>query len=531
LLWAPFAALVAASVAPLWWSAVLPGQDLPAHLAYARILRDHADPALPFGAAYRLGATAQPYFTTLYLLIFLGRMMSLLTAARVVATAYVLALYAAVFFAARVAQPQEPRDRPPAAVFLAAPLVWNPAAAMGFLLFVVTVPLVVAGAGVLLLPARGREQMRAAVLVGLCGVAGSLHVYALVCLLLVATLFALWERERRSVTGLLAVVAGAAATLAIWRAAGEVGVSEQPIAWREALRAAIGFEAITDAFRVAWGTPPLKLTYAFYTAFGPFGVAGQLVTIAGVVALLVVHRRSGARASAEQRRRLKVAGTFALVAALLPWGIHIPTELTFIDLRTLTVAALLLVPLLPPEAFVAGRGRMALLAFALACTVNLQVQVAFFARESRPVLRLLAQVLPAERLAYLSFGGGAAGWGGQFRLTHNLPLYHVVKNGGLAPQLWGRYTAHLPVEPVREPVVPPVWQPWEVQARELAEVDALLVQEPPPDATARATSGFNRLGSLLEPRFRQVTCAGSWCLYRRDGQERGQTLPNDQGLR
>src|SRR3954468_2621369 len=56
--WAVAVLVVIACVAPLWWAALLPSEDLPVHLAYARIVRDHANAALPFGAEYTVASSA-----------------------------------------------------------------------------------------------------------------------------------------------------------------------------------------------------------------------------------------------------------------------------------------------------------------------------------------------------------------------------------------------------------------------------------------------------------------------------------------
>jgi hypothetical protein len=513
--WGPFALLVLGSVLPLWWVGWLPGQDLAAHLAYARVLRDLGDPTQGFAGHYQVTPGSHPYLTTYHLLIALSRVSSLVGAARALCTLYVLGLFASIFFLARQAHPHEPRDRPPVAVYLLAPLVWNPTAAMGFLVFQLTLPLMVAGAGMALW-SRTRPRLASGLLAGLCVLAGSLHVFSSVCLTLVVFVLALVTRQRRHALG-AAVAAGAtAATMALWSAAGELGVRGESIAWSEGLRAAVGFEAITHAFRVAWGTPPLKLTYACYTLFGPYGAAG-LVTALAAAALMVIQRRRPGETSPHQRGLLVMAAALAAVSALAPWGIYLPSEFTFIDLRLMTLAGLVLVAVMPPAAFLAGRGRQALIAFALLCCLIVQWQFAAFARQTRPVRRLLDQIDRREALVFLSFDGTTPGWGRLFRLSQTLPLYHTVLAGGFTPQLWGRYTRHLPIEfaPGREPAAPPVWQPWELEAKHLADAQAVLVQAPRPGGPDRTAAGFHRAAGILETDFRQVACDGPWCLYRR----------------
>lgn len=72
--------ILALDLAILWSLPILPGQDLPQHLAYARILLDHARPKLAFRGWYQLPAHLQPYFLPHLLIALLGRLLDVLAA-------------------------------------------------------------------------------------------------------------------------------------------------------------------------------------------------------------------------------------------------------------------------------------------------------------------------------------------------------------------------------------------------------------------------------------------------------------------
>jgi hypothetical protein len=509
--WAAVALLVLGFIAPLWWAALLPAEDLPVHLAYARIIRDHAEPLV--AAEYTVAAEAQPYFTTYRLLAALGRAMPLLAAARLLFTVYVLGLFAAVFFLARVAHRDEPRRLPPAALFAVAPMVWSPVAAMGFLPFVLTVPLLVVAAA-LVLWAKERPIAAGAALVVTSALAISLHVFAAPCLIAIALLVAAAVRERPVTRAALVTVAAVPATLALWALFGELGLgSSSAIDWRESLRRTAGLDFVTAALRISWGTPPLKLTYAGYALFGPYGALGQLVAMIGALAVALVARPF------RSSRLWRAAALFGALGFVIPWGIYAPSEMTHLDLRAMSVAAVLVAALLPP--FAAPRARLALMVFGLAVCAHLQLRFASFSRsEAVPLLRVLERARAAPRLAFLSFDGSAPGWGYPFRVTQHLPFHHTVLSGGINTQLWGRYTAHLPVEHRTPPVATPVWEPWEFQPAHLAGVQALLVQAPGPTSDPRAAPAFDKLPALIADSFRRDLCAGRYCLFLRFQPER-----------
>ncbi len=57
----------------VWTVPILPCQDLPQHLSYARILLDYNRTDLPFREYYELPSHFQPYFLSHYLLAAVGR--------------------------------------------------------------------------------------------------------------------------------------------------------------------------------------------------------------------------------------------------------------------------------------------------------------------------------------------------------------------------------------------------------------------------------------------------------------------------
>ncbi len=190
-----FGAVVVLGAAPLLLGTYLPFLDLPQHLGLATIIHHLGDPAWDFQTYYLIDARPLPswgFYGPVHLLAY-G--MSVPVAARVVLVAYALLLP----YGARTLFSAFGRD--PRLGLIAVPLVWNTNLYMGFVSFVVAVPLFLFGvaAAERLLSAevpRRRDQVWAGVL-GVAVYFGHGQVFLLYgCALAVLLLFTLLDRGR-----------------------------------------------------------------------------------------------------------------------------------------------------------------------------------------------------------------------------------------------------------------------------------------------------------------------------------------------
>ena len=516
--------LVVAILGMIWLSPVLPAQDLPQHLAYARLFLDWHEPGLPFQDHYVLPTHHEPYYTIYGLLVALGRLTSLDVALRLVFSAYAVGVF--LGFAALVRACHGDRARPGATAFLACFLVWSLVACMGFVGFTLCIPVLLCGCAALVRATGARPQRRDAVVAAACGVAlSSIHLVAAGCFALIALLHAALNPGERRWRAAAGVVGAIAATAAVWARLGALGVGGPPrhLGLDEAMARAQGLDFVTDVLRITWSDLPASISYATWTVLGPFRWDGLLLVAAAIAATAAVAWR--ARRSAPSRvadgdesgagawRRTALA--FAIASWLAPFGLHVPSEITFLNVRMLTVAFAIGLALVPPRWFAAAAPRAALVALCTLVVVHLGCRMSGYAREVRAPLALLAQAEPRGVLLSLVFHDRSDHFAKQFRLTHFLPMYYTVDHGGIASQFWGRYTEHLPIahRADRAPIGPPDWNPERFTAAHLDGVDHVLIQRATVADARSVREASARAEQLLSRSTTLVRCDQAWCLY------------------
>lgn len=120
--------------APLFVTTILPGLDLPFHLALADMLSKAGSPDSPYAPYYDGGVRVAPYAAHYILLIALGKVMNLLLAHKVIVAAYVAGLPLATASLLSGCG----RSRIPA--LLAFPLAYNLTLHYGFISFALSLP-------------------------------------------------------------------------------------------------------------------------------------------------------------------------------------------------------------------------------------------------------------------------------------------------------------------------------------------------------------------------------------------------------
>ena len=524
-------AVFSVHLALIWLLPVLPCQDLPQHLAYVRIFADYDHNAL-FQTMFELPEHNQPYFTVYRLLAVVSRFMSPIDAARALMSVYVVGMFAAFGYLCRTVHGELRQSSAPMAcpMLLGTLLVWNPVVMMGFLSFAVAIPLMLFGFGLLLRWSDGRGSWKwlggaAAVDLTLL----SIHPVAAAVLVLLGLVHALVHASRdgrlRRWGGAVGLLATTGAGLALWSWFGATGTTNGH--WptsgtvREAFRQALGLEFITQVLRISWGSPPVKLSYLLWTFLGPYRLPGLALmgALSAAAVLAVLHdpeRKRPKPGSAPGTSMLRTALAFLAIAWLAPWGFFVPTELTFLDLRLFTVAAALLLAAIPPGTFSSRRSQAALALLAVLAASHFAWRATEFAGEARPVLRLLEKARPPGRLASLVHGHRSLGFAKQFRLTHFLPMYYTVIEGGANSQFWARYTDHLPIGFKSDAYAmrPPDWRVSQFQRVQLKESDFLLVQAPASDAPRSSRDIYRKTLHDIRGVVREMACERDWCLYR-----------------
>jgi hypothetical protein len=505
------------------------GQDLPQHLTYARILADYGDPRLPFRDTYTLPAAPQPYFTAYIVLAWLTRLTSVLTACRVVYSAYVIAM--ATGFTALVRTLHAPvggddrqaDSRIPWTCMFGALLNWNPVQCVGFLPFMLGLPAILFGAAFLLRLASRPSLRSYAGLALAAGAATSLHFVSAGCLAAFSVFYAVFRPSRRSLRAALTALAATFCAVLLWRFIGERGLDPVPVTELvENVKRSGLHAALAQTLGVQWSDWNVKLGFMVATVCGPLPqvtkavIAGGMLTTAAVV---WTARRKIVSSPSPWRPRLAyglAVVAFLAMTAATPAAIRVPDDICLLDFRMYVVAFLLAIPLIPPRWLEPRRAHIAATAFCVMATAIWGRALGGTASEARAVLRLVDRLGPTETVLALPFHDRSEFLDENNSVTHYFPVYFTALRGGTTSLFWGKFSHHLPVgfRPGHEPQRPPDWDPSKFTRAELTSTSHVLVEWPDPDDGDVPVTGASRLQEELGSGFTPLACEGRWCLYR-----------------
>jgi hypothetical protein len=514
-------ALVMAMLVVVWSLAVLPCQDLPQHLAYAKILRDYSDPQLRLAEVYQLAQRFHPYSSLYWVLAVSGRWLGILGALRVVLTFYVLSLFAAFHFLVVSVHGQEAPGVPWTRL-LAVLLVWNPTLCMGFLQFALCIPLILIGCAFVIRatePRGGRLDIAGAI--ATLVVLGSLHVVAAGFLVLWMLLHSVMNPSRQRWIAWLGALAVLTVVGALWGAGEEIGAAKlSRLDFAGAMRESSGLEFIDKVFRITWYDPIVTLNYVLWTLFGPYRLKGQLLVASAIATCIVLCWRFAATPAPPTGERAcrfrRTTTAFTVVSLLLPWGFYVPTELTFLNFRGITVAFGLLLAAIPPTSVRSKMARAAVAGLAAVIAGHFAFRAFVFANEVKPIFSLLQRAQPRGVLLSLSCHNKSSQFARQFRVTHFLPMYYTVLDGGINTQFWANYVEHLPIGYRHQaPAQPNDWAPETFRREHLSDSDYLIVEAADPDDSLSLQNGFRAAQAIIRDAHLEAdACAGRWCLYR-----------------
>jgi len=523
--------LLAANLVLVWGLPLIPAQDLPQHLTYIRIFADYGNPALPFHDFYTLPHGFQPYDSIYLLLAWLSRISSVMIALRIALSLYVVLMFVGfdLLSAAIHGRDAEHERRPLASSVMATMLVWSSALAMGFLQYFLCVPLVVLSIAGLV---RGSEEESPdwVVLATVPAVAAvaSIHLVAAGALAVFTIIHTVLGLRRSDVSRRLVmagvVIGTLVTTLVLWRfLGGEVlGAKPRGVAFAEAWRNAQGFEFVNSMFDTTWYDPPVTLNYLLWGTLGPYRIVGLAVAAVAVAVcstqVTPVARPGDLRPIA--RAYSVSAGVFALFTCLLPWGIQAPSEITWLNFRLISLAFALSLPLVPPRWFEVKRARVALTGLSFAFLANFTVHAIGFNHEAAGAIRLLSTVPSRDIVLSLVFRGRSSYFAKGIRLTHFLPMYFTVFDGGICSQFWAKYTDHLPIDyrPGKRPAQSDDWSPQTFdETKHLRDAGWVILQRATPDDPRNVQNDAARAEQKLGARADLVNCDDGWCLFRVKG--------------
>jgi len=392
-----FLLLWAAALVPIWATRTLPLTDLPRHLATAALLHRYGNPAWGYGRFYTLDLLPLPYWGWLAPMYLLQFVLPVVSAGKLVLSAYALALPSGCALLARRA------GRSPWLALFVFPLVFNLNLGYGFVAFLVGLAILpfawVALDRFLDAPSGGKAAALAVASLALYFA----HVLPWLCFGLAAAIQLACHgwRPRR--------LAAAAALMLP-----SVGLAL--VAFRAAARAGTAVHAGPLAFAASWPTTGERLraisSQLVLVWPGDDRALQVLMLLGGLwLALLLTARTDGhdtaARAWGSPLRLEWIALSCALLALVLPGHLEKPVDLWMIGGRFVPVAAIF--TLLLPHGPIAGRRKLLFLPVIALCVyypLKLAGRWRDFDQRAAGALRLLRRVPAGKSTLTLIVGDG-----------------------------------------------------------------------------------------------------------------------------
>ncbi len=438
--------VIAACVAPLWVSPLLPMMDLPQHLATVRILHSYHD---PFYAVYKYHVIdfSRTQYLSWYLSVdLLSYVMSLETANRVVLSLYAVGLPLSLVALLRA------HRRDPILALLAVPLVYNVFFFMGFANYITALPLMF---WALALLRRSLDEASWSRLIGMATLAVLLfysHAQPFLLYGLLAGITVLlgargWHPRHWLKPALHLLPALLA--MAVWTSRSLILAGEaewkQGHGGRNVTSAQVNFEPFGERLQNLW-------TW-WLDAYR--GDSDEILAVCwlGVLAVAALLARRG-KEDESPWQRSKIPASM-LVTTL---AVYLLSPVSYkwiwpISYRFVPVLAMLALVALPLQRWAFGRwGRYVLFGvpalLLCAASIRLHVQKAKeFSDEAGPIRQVVAQAEPGKCLISLVYGAGSNVLN-QAPLLH-LGQYYVVDRGGMASFSF----ANFPQSPVLYPDV------------------------------------------------------------------------------
>jgi len=510
--------------APLFVTVILPGLDLPFHLAVADMLGKRGSAASPYAAFYEGSLRLAPYAAHYFMLVALGKVMNLLLAHKLIVALYIAAMplsTASLLVACG-------RSRVPA--LLAFPLAYNLTLHYGFISFALSLPVL------MLLLAQVVKHLHSepgqlrrswlwtaalAVFLFLCHLQNFLYgVGAVLAFALLAPLP--WRRRLLGASTLLPAIAA----LAYWRLIGSVANAVAnptfDYTWglikRHRLKD-LGKRTFLHDFGSRLWVLPGHAMRSFSDQVDTAACRALLLVIAVyLIAGLVAWRLLPAPSSARPRLRMWPALLVAFVAALAAYLI-LPHHLAELELMTFFPRFAVLVVLMAIALIPAGLGRvrgwlrlLVPVPAVILCAIygyQLIVHYRLYGKETADFVEVMRKTPPGGKAMGVVFSRGSK----VMRIESaflGLPDFYVAMRsapGSMAPLSYCGMR-HMPC--TRKPAgadLPNPWKPQDIQPSNSVPIfDYFFVHSPPANA--------NPFGPYQDS-MEVLAQKGTWTVYRK----------------
>ena len=243
-----------------------------------------------------------------------------------------------------------------------------------------------------------------------------------------------------------------------------------------------GYGFINQLFKIDWTNPFVMFNYVSWNFVGTFRLWLLVPFTILLIGCLYCVRKLGEGASEEVKgwssKQKRVCLFTFILGVILPWGIYAPSEITFINYRFTSFALFLILGFFPIKWTHFKEQRVIITVYCLIQFGFYGLFTYLYQTEARAADYVLKRIPPKKKLASIVLHDKSDYFAKILDLTHFMPMYYTIRYNGLNSQFWARYTKHLPVEYRRGKRVngPPDWKPWQFKKEHLEGVDYVILQ-------------------------------------------------------
>lgn len=499
---------------------IFPFQDMPQHLTYAKILAEFFDQGSIFPSLYELPKSFVSYHSFHWALAGFSRFVGVEWGLKIIVLFYALLLFLGIKNLIDQLYPQEQNHW---RYFFIQFAVWNATIGMGFMPFVISMPFFVSAIAYFMRLGSQPENKRNWIFyLGSLLFSSLTHVVTGLFIVTFLMIYSVFKKSKRtwaiSIGTLLYFLLAGFLFGGFGKNDGNL-LAHQSVNFWDAYQSSYGFEFITAFFRAEWSPLPVLANYILWNFIGPYRL-GTLLFLAAIYGTFIffLSRGNGSpNSTLKPDSQLLIfkrsALVFLIFSLAVPWGIYVPSEITFLNYRLLSLALFLLLPLVP-SCWGANPGKRNVVAsMCLFSMLFYFCMTGLYQSETKTPLKMMAKLPAQKTMGSLMFGNKSSYFAKILDLTHFMPMFYTIRFGGINNQFWARYAPHLPVG-YRSGVKiagTPDWHPWKFKAEDIEGLDYFLLQ------SSLSTSGQSEISvkSFLTSRMTLMECQQNWCLYRR----------------
>lgn len=481
-----------------------PFQDLPQHLTYSKIIAEFNTNEL-FQKFYEKSSQFNSYHFVYYLMSGLQLLFSTIWSFKII----FLFNWASLTYGIWLLRSNYLKESEPyLSIILGSVLIWHGALFMGFLNYSLAIPLAIIALAICykfyekleILPKHFYPLLSFLLLIS-----ALLHIFATGMIALLLMIYLFFIKKRRDAFFILFL-----SCFLVMLFGGFFGSGQGLALPQNILGGTYGFEFVNNIFSLKWSFPPTILNYLAWNFLGPFPLP---FTIAGLLGILFCCVKFFYKKQ-DYDPLLKTFVLFLIIVSLMPWGLYKPTEITFINFRLITVAAILFFTIIPSEEYNPSGSKpyfSSILGFKYLSILYVLVS---FHLDASGIIKLIKKIPVGEKVHSVVYENEVPYLARMFRATHFMPMYYMIYQGGVATQFWAGYTKHLPIRYRKDMslVNGGDWLPYRTTLDHIKQYQYHIIREP----RNLQHYKFREIAEELKSNFIEIGRHSDWVVYQAD---------------